>query len=376
MTPRVFVSSVIEGFEEFRKAAKNGIIAAEGEPVLVEDYPSFGVSPRNACLDGVASSDIFITVVGSRGGWLAPSGKLVVEEEYEEARRYHLHILAFVQTIERDQQAESFVIKLSDYVEGMFRQTFITPDELQKAVEKALMPIIQHNKNPEVNMNMVDEKLRNPYKIHNEASMRFLLMPERVDEFIDPVSLESPALKHQLLEIGHFPQVELFSYERPKKIELEMSSIVILQSEEGRYRDIVEEVRVELTTEGLLVIDANVTGCVARGQPHDLMGSMVIVEEDISSKLKKCFAFAGGFFQSKDPFKRYGRMIYNVALSGIGMRTLMSKPTQRGSYSMGNHGDEVIIAFDKPRFIIRESLISPEKEIEATLTLLSRRLKL
>ncbi len=375
MKSRAFVSSVIEGFKEYREAAKKGIIIAGGEPILVEDYPSLGVSPRNACLDGVASSDILITIVGSRGGWVAPSGRLVVEEEYEEARRRNLRILTFVQTIKRDQQAESFVSKLSDYVDGMFRQTFITPDELQKAIEKALMPIVRHNKNPEVNMDMINEKLRNPYKIHDEASIRFLLVPERIDEFIDPVSLESPKLKQQLLEIGHSSQVELFSYERSKKTELEMNSIIILQSEERRHQDIVEEVRAELTTDGLIIIDVNVTSCVTRGQPHDLMSSMVIIEDDIASRLRKCFAFARDVFQNRDPFKRYDRMIYNVALSEIGMRKLMAKPPQGGTYSMGNHGDEVVLAFDKARLITRESLIGPEEEIQAVIVLLRRRLK-
>jgi len=42
---RVFVSSVLEGFHDFREAARAGIIAAGGEPVLIEDYPSANISP-------------------------------------------------------------------------------------------------------------------------------------------------------------------------------------------------------------------------------------------------------------------------------------------------------------------------------------------
>jgi len=68
MKPRVFVSSVIEGFEDYRQAAKNGIIDAGGDPVLVEDFPSSSVSPRTACLDGVHSCDVIVIIVGERGG--------------------------------------------------------------------------------------------------------------------------------------------------------------------------------------------------------------------------------------------------------------------------------------------------------------------
>ena len=375
MRTRVFVSTVIDGFHEYRKAAKNGILAAGGESVLIEDYPSLAVSPRSVCLDGVRSSDIHIIVVGSRGGWTAPSGKLVVEEEYEEARRCRLRVLDFVQKVKRDEEAQRFVEKLSDYVDGVFRPTFTTPTELQAAVEKALMPIIQFHKKPEVDLSMIEKKLKNPYKIYNETSLCFTLAPERVDELVDQVSLESPELKRQLLEIGHSPQVELFSYERPKTTEVGIDEIVILQSDEGRHRDGVDEIRLELTTGGLIVIDANVTDRKAIGQRHELLSSMTISEDDIASMLKKCFAFMMAFFEARDPFKRYDRMLYNASLSGIGYRTLISEPIQSGSYSMGSHGDEIEIAFDRPRLITRAELAMSEVEVSATLTLFRRRLK-
>jgi hypothetical protein len=163
MHPRVFVSSVMDGFEAYRQAARKGIVAAGGDPVLVEDFPSLPQSPRTACLDGVASSDIYIGVVGGRGGWIAPSGKLVVEEEYEEARRRRLRTLAFIQNVARDENAIRLVRVFSDYIDGMFRQTFGTAEELHVAVEKALTPLIQHHNNLEVDLSVIEEKLRQPY---------------------------------------------------------------------------------------------------------------------------------------------------------------------------------------------------------------------
>lgn len=58
---------------------------AGGEPVMAEDWPSLSATPRNACLDAVDSSDIYVGMVGERGGSTAPSGKLVVEEEFEQS---------------------------------------------------------------------------------------------------------------------------------------------------------------------------------------------------------------------------------------------------------------------------------------------------
>lgn len=117
------MSSVVEGFAEFRQAAREAIIAAGGEPVLVnEDFPSPAASSRNACLDAVDSCDFLVSIVGERGGWTAPSGLLVVEEEYQRARRKRIPVLAFLRKGHRDSDAERFARELSDYIDGTFRQ--------------------------------------------------------------------------------------------------------------------------------------------------------------------------------------------------------------------------------------------------------------
>jgi len=54
--PRVFVSSVVEGFASYREAARVAIIGAGGKPVLVnEELMASDTSSRNACLDAVES---------------------------------------------------------------------------------------------------------------------------------------------------------------------------------------------------------------------------------------------------------------------------------------------------------------------------------
>ncbi len=55
--PRVFVSSVMSGYEEYREAAPAGIRQAGCDPVLAEDFAARGTSSGNACLDGVPSAD-------------------------------------------------------------------------------------------------------------------------------------------------------------------------------------------------------------------------------------------------------------------------------------------------------------------------------
>jgi hypothetical protein len=375
MRPRVFVSSVIDGFEDHRKTAREAILSAGGEPILVEDFSGLAVSPRNACLDGVASCDIFIVIVGSRGGWPAPSGKLVVEEEYEEARRRKLPVLAFIQECEREHDAERLVERLSDYVEGVFRPTYNDFPELQKAVEHALAPLIRGFTKRGSAAPMIAEKLGNPHRIYSETCLRFVLAPERADELIDPVSIESPVLSKELLRIGHDDRVELFSYTWPKKTEVGVAEIVITQSEEGYRRKGTDWVRLELTTRGIIVIDQNVTGRPTEGNRDDFVGAMAVIERDVVDAIEKSFAFSNAFISAKDPYKRYDQMAYNVAISGLGHRTMMAEPVRSGGFTLGNLGDDPVKAFDIPRPIVRADLENPREEIAAVMSLFRRCLR-
>src|SRR3569833_3246378 len=131
-TPRIFVSFVVDGFLDIREAARRGILAAGAEQVLVnEDLPASPESSRNACLDAIDSVDALVLIIGARGGWTTPSGKLVVEEEYEHAVNRRLPILVFVQDVARDADATRLCEAVFDYIDGVFRRAFTDPRELE-----------------------------------------------------------------------------------------------------------------------------------------------------------------------------------------------------------------------------------------------------
>jgi hypothetical protein len=133
-------------------------------------------------------------------------------------------------------------------------------------------------------------------------------------------------------------------------------------------------VRLELSSDGRIIIDTNVTGRVQRGNDYEFMNSMVIAEEDIKGELRKIFAYSLSLFGYFDPYCRYDRFIFNAALSNIGNRILELNPQTRKSYQMGTGTNEVVIAFDKPRTITRSDLTDSNREIEAVITIMSIRL--
>jgi hypothetical protein len=156
---------------------------------------------------------------------------------------------------------------------------------------------------------------------------------------------------------------------------VDTGAIIIHQSDESRRRAGIDEVRLELTTQGVVVIDLNVTGRAARRGGEDAFNALIILEGDIIAGVRKCAAFAGSFFDAKDPYKRYARLHYNAALSNIGYRTLMTAPSPTGSYSIGHHDREIIVAFDQPRPITRTDLAQFDDQANAVLAMFRRRMR-
>lgn len=189
------------------------------------------------------------------------------------------------------------------------------------------------------------------------------------------VSLESSELEHQLYEIGHAPQVGLFSYAHPKTVHIETDGIVIRQGNVRSHRGGVDEVRLELTTHGVVIIDVNVTGRAVNDNSAHLSHIFAILEDDVISGIKRCAAFARNLFDVKDPYKRYDRLCYNAVLNGIGYRTLMKVPSSTGTYSVGLRNHEIVIAFDQPRPITRADLAAFDGQANASLVMFRRRMR-
>ena len=223
---------------------------------------------------------------------------------------------------------------------------------------------------------MFQELFKKPLEIHGQVLLRFILSPERSGELIDPVSLDDQNLEDKLYEISHSPAVCLFSYSIPKeKREVGTSNIVLLQTKAKSSPGIFDEVRLDLSTNGSIIIDQNVTGQRSDDMEYYMSDSSTVTEEDIAEGLNRCFAFTNAFYTAKDQYKRYDRLIYNVALNGTSHRILIPKRVKMSRCQIPFNQDDSIIAFDKPRMISRTELESFLKQINDTLAMLKRRFK-
>lgn len=65
---RVFVSSVMNGFEAFREAAFEAIRLLGHEVISAENFSSTIASSNVACLDGVRRADLVLLILGESYG--------------------------------------------------------------------------------------------------------------------------------------------------------------------------------------------------------------------------------------------------------------------------------------------------------------------
>lgn len=137
---KVFVSSVMNGFEDYREAAFAAILSLDHDIIRAEDFPASTISSRVACLQGVHEADLVVLILGERYGWSeTQSGISPTHEEFREAAAEG-KVIPFVQSgVRREEAQQRFVNEVEDYDTGMHRgQTFQTPEELRTEVTRAI----------------------------------------------------------------------------------------------------------------------------------------------------------------------------------------------------------------------------------------------
>lgn len=94
---RVFLSSVVTGFEEYREAAADAIATLGHEVVRSEQFGVRPDTPQRACLGELRSTELVVLVLGARYGFVNPvSGLSATHEEFREAAATK-PVLVFIQ---------------------------------------------------------------------------------------------------------------------------------------------------------------------------------------------------------------------------------------------------------------------------------------
>ncbi|AWM92286.1 hypothetical protein DJ564_16365 [Pseudomonas sp. 31-12] len=135
---KVFISSVVRGFEQFRAAAKDAVEALDMKPIMSEHFGARTYSSEHACLTEVDQCDVFVLILGVNYGYEPEPGMSVTQQEFRQAVSRRKPILVFIQQTEFDEKQAVFVNEVSDYKLGFFRASFSGPQELLTAIIQGL----------------------------------------------------------------------------------------------------------------------------------------------------------------------------------------------------------------------------------------------
>ncbi len=135
---RVFVSSVIKGFEDYRQVARQAVELMGHRPVMSEDFGARAYSSEMACITEVEKSDIYIGILGAEYGYETDKGISVTQAEFRAAKAAGRPSLIFVQKHTMEIRQAAFRSEVEDYATGFFRASFTTPAELKDEVIKGL----------------------------------------------------------------------------------------------------------------------------------------------------------------------------------------------------------------------------------------------
>ena len=381
--PRVFVSSVMTGYAEYREAARAGIRQAGCDAVLADDFAAQDASSRNACIDGVQSADALVLLLGPRYGWVAPSGRSATEEEYQEAIRRHIPILVFVQDgISREPDQQGFVTKVEDYIHGHFRRSFQSPDDLRRLVKEAVMErdleaVPQHLAGAE---GRIREALdRRPSDNQHSVWMKTAWTTLRNEEVVDPLTLTHDDFKNQVLRLGHDCEPPLFSYERPKQPEASASRLSITQgASRGAMADKDTSV-VAIHADGTLTVLQNVTGSRSSHDPNLSIVTMYRLDPNVvRNRLERAWSFAMSWWNLHDRFLRHDSLLYNVGLYDIGNRSFEDPGDCRPGHGL-RHPPECphnpLIVLNSAKRVARSGLNSPDAEITRIIKMVGLRFR-
>lgn len=136
---RVFVSSVVGGFEVFRAAAKRAIDTVDGTPVLSEDFGARPYSSERACLTEIESSEAFVLILGERYGFEQSEGVSVTQQEFRHAVGLSIPIMVFIQDVEMEAKQAAFRSEVENYHSGFCRELFADAEQLKDKLTQNLL---------------------------------------------------------------------------------------------------------------------------------------------------------------------------------------------------------------------------------------------
>ncbi len=358
---KIFVSSVITGFEPFREAACASIKALGYDVIRAEDFPATAKSPQVACLSGLREADLVLLILGERYGYPQPSGRSATHEEYDEAKN-RKPLLVFVQekaNMEPEQVA--FRREVERWQGGSFWKGFVSPEDLQAKVTEAI-----HRHSLALERGRVDEEelLRRAQELvprdarRNSAAIVVALSFGPKQQLLRPKQLEDPTLARRLHKEARFGQHAVFDELAEAAVGIKGDTLVLEQGERAILLD-------EL---GSMVFELPALSREDRGLGW-------LIAEDIDERIETALRFAHEVLRTIDGTERATHVAIVAALLDAAHNGWKTREEFRREPNSGTMGmaDKRILVNLRPAARPREQLGHDPKTLAEDLVHLLRR---
>ena len=334
---RIFISSLISGFEQQRAAARRAVTTLRHEAVMAEDFGAQPNSPQVACLRGLRQSDMVVLVLGEGYGFV-PAGSTLsaTHQEYREARETK-PVLAFLQEgIEPGPEQAAFIAEVQAWEGGLFRGTFRHPEDLQDGVTRALHDVTLANATGPVDeremmaraIAMFMPESRNQV---TPAMLELVVVGGPSQRILRPAEMEAPQLAEHLEQAALYGDSRLLDRSLGVISGLDGPDLVLRQERGGSIR---------LTEQGSLVVRLPLDEPrSARG--FDPMSGMVIIEETVEERIGVALAYVGGALDRIDRTQRLTHLAVALRIAGVehrGWRTRAQHAANTTSIQIGHGG--------------------------------------
>ena len=335
---KVFISSVISGFESYRDAAADAITSLGYEVIRAEDFGAVASSPQEACLAEVRKAEMTILLLGERYGDRQPSGLSATHEEYREARN-HQPVLAFVQeAIDYEPSQFEFTQEVREWESGTSTGSFTTEDELRSAVTQGLHNHMVSSASGSVDeqelLALAGEGVKVPRAFFSFGSKPEVILslaagPRR--EVLRPSELEDSPLAQKLQEEARFGAGSLFAIEAESATELAEDWLVLSQ----------ERVSIKLNWAGDIVVRQ--AAVAAERGPFEVSA---LIEEDVRGHLAGALKFSAAILDHVDSVKRLTHTAITAALTDVGELSWRTREEHARSRNSGRRevsGDHAVV---------------------------------
>ena len=361
----VFISSLIEEYEQFRAAAAEAIETLGHTVVRAEDFPASPATAQQACLRAVRDADVVVLLLGERYGASQASGFSATHEEYREARE-RKPVLVFVESgVTPEASQRAFIDEVQNWETGHFRDAFSTPEELKAKVLRALHDHeLATAVGPVDESDMVARATALLPAAHGSVSSPQLIVavaggPNQ--QVLRPLELEDPDLARDLQREALFGDHAVLDASDGTDIVIERANLMLRQRA------------------GFVTLDQ--AGSVGVGQPaqqetdHVMTQLSALIEEDMTEAVVRAIRFAGWLLDRIDSVHRLTDVVVVSRLRGAGYmpwRTRAEHAASPTAAQMGMVADDTTVTLTPARRH-RQALAHDAERIAEDLIALLRR---